>query len=142
MDTTTSPDQQIKSVHSRCFACGRDNSEGLRLVFRNASDGRVCARCTLDEQYQGYAGVVQGGIIATMLDSAMTNCLFCQSISAVTARLNVRYHEPVVVGQEMAIEAALVRHRGRIYELEAALTQGNQLKASASGRFMVTKDAL
>lgn len=129
-------------VHSRCFACGAANADGLGLVFSSNGDNRIIASCFVGEAYQGYSGVVQGGIIATILDSAMTNCLFTKGIEAMTVRLNVQYHAPVLVGEPLTVEARLVRQRGRLYELEASLTQSGSLKASADGRFMVPKDAV
>ncbi len=135
-------DQSIQELHSHCFACGKENISSLHLEFVNTYDGRITGRCVLNEHYQGYPGYVQGGITATILDSAMTNCLFQQGIVALTVRLNVSYREPVLVGNEIVVEATIVNHRNRVYELEASVIQDTIIKASAVGRFMVRKDAI
>jgi acyl-coenzyme A thioesterase PaaI-like protein len=135
-------DQSMQECHSHCFACGKENSSSLHLEFINDSNGSVTGRCILNEHYQGYPGYVQGGITATILDSAMTNCLFLQGIVAFTVRLNVSYREPVLVGTEIVVEATIVNHRNRVYELEASVIQDTIIKASAVGRFMVRKDAV
>jgi len=135
-------DQSIQKLHSHCFACGKENTNSLHLEFVNTHDGRVTGRCILNEHYQGYPGYVQGGITATILDSAMTNCLFQQGIVALTVRLNISYREPVLVGSEIVVEASIIKHRNRVYDLEAKIIQDNTVKASAVGRFMVKKDEL
>lgn len=131
----------MSSAHAECFACGDRNVRGLHLEFRPAGMSRVSAEGTLGEEYQGYPGFVQGGIVATLLDSAMTNCLFADGIEAMTVRLNVRFREPVVVNRGMTVAACLVRRRGRFYELEASIMQDGTQRASAEGRFMVGRDS-
>lgn len=130
------------AAHSLCFACGAENGRGLGLVFSACGDGQVTADCTIGEQYQGYPGVVQGGIVAALLDSAMTNCLFSQGVEAMTVRLSVQYREPVAAGRPVRVEAELTRHRGRVYELESSLVQDGSVRASATGKFMVRKSAV
>lgn len=126
----------MKSVHMGCFACGKENPHGLGLQFRRIARSRVSAECTLGEDYQGYPGIVQGGIVSTLLDSAMTNCLFADGIEAMTARLNARFQEPVLVDREMTVAAHLVGQRGRLYDLKASIVQDDRQKATAEGRFI------
>lgn len=142
MSHTTATKVNNESVHSCCFACGDANTDGFGLVFTKSGENQVRAECIVGESYQGYPDLVQGGIVATILDSAMTNCLFMQGIEAMTVRLDVRYRLPVLVGKLLNVEAKLTSCRGRVYELESKLTQNGLLKASASGRFMVPKDAV
>ena len=133
---------QINRSHTRCFACGAENEVGIGLSFTSCGNYQVIGECTIDERYQGYPGVVQGGIVSTILDSAMTNCLFNQGIEAMTVRLNVQFREPVLTGENMVIEATLTAQRGRVYNLKANITQCGKLRASAAGRFMVRDNAL
>ncbi len=132
--------QRIGRSHIHCFACGCENEDGLGLVFERTGDQRVRAACLLDQRYEGYPGVVQGGIVATILDCAMTNCLFADGVEAMTVRLNVQYSLPTRIGAPFAAEARLIRRRGRMYELEASLIQQGHLTASASGVFLVPKN--
>ena len=125
-----------ESVHARCFACGTQNQHGLGLKFRAMGKHRVSTECVLGEEYQGYPGIVQGGIVSTLLDSAMTNCLFSDGIEAMTARLNIRFSEPVLVNRKLTVSACLVRQRGRFYELKAWITQDNKQKASAEAKLL------
>lgn len=130
----------IGESHRNCFACGVENKDGLGLVFEQDVEHQVRCDCVISKRYQGYPGAVQGGIVATMLDCAMTNCLFTYDVEAMTVRLNVQYHLPVMVEKPLVIKAKLVNRRGRLYELDASIVQNNQVRASALGKFMVPKD--
>lgn len=132
----------LNNIHTHCFACGDKNPKSLQLQFSLTEEGGVRCTCTLDQHYQGYPGCLQGGITATILDSAMTNCLFSHNIEAMTARLNVSYRKPIEVGEKMQVCAKIVGQRNRVYELKASITQQKEIKASAVGRFMVSKDAI
>jgi len=112
------------------------NPHGLKLAFRSIGKSRVSVECSLGVEYQGYPGIVQGGIVSTLLDSAMTNCLFADGIEAMTARLSVRFQEPVLVDRNMMIAAHLVGQRGKLYELKASIVQDDRQKATAEGRFI------
>lgn len=134
--------QQTYTSHRHCFACGSENEDGLGLVFCPASDGSVKGECVIDGRYQGYPGVVQGGIVATILDCAMTNCLFASGIEAMTARMSIQFRCPVMTGLRLNVEGVLVRSRGRVYELEARILQSGAVCASASARFVVINNAV
>lgn len=127
--------------HTACFACGDHNQHGLRLNFQSVDEHMVRATCILGRAYQGYPDIAQGGIVSTILDSAMTNCLFFMGVEALTARLSVRFREPVEINQEMTVTASLVTCRGRFYELKAAILQDGRYKASAEGKFLRDKPA-
>lgn len=123
-----------RTIHGRCFACG-NRSDGLGLRFRDCGEAGVAAdwRCLAD--YQGYPGVVHGGIVATLLDSAMTNCLLVRGIEGVTADLQIDFNRPVFVGDVARVTARVVRSRPPLYVLEASVEQGGLVRASASARF-------
>ena len=86
-----------------CFACGPENPIGLHLDF-HMEGKRFTTRKTLPSEYQGYSGIVHGGIVTTMLDEAMGGYLYHElGERAVTARLDVRYRNPAPVGEELVI---------------------------------------
>jgi ubiquinone/menaquinone biosynthesis C-methylase UbiE/acyl-coenzyme A thioesterase PaaI-like protein len=128
--------------HRQCFACGPANPDGLRLCFEAAGTGGVVAHCAIDEKFQGYDGVVQGGIVSLLLDSAMTNCLFRLGIKAMTARLNVRFRSPVQTRIPLVVTACLLqrerpaRRRKLVYTLSAAIEQDGKERATAAGTFV------
>jgi len=61
--------------------------------------------------YQGYPGFLHGGISSLLMDSAMANCLFAHRISAMTARLIVRFLLPVAIDQPAVVKAWISRIR-------------------------------
>lgn len=124
--------------HSRCFACG-DTERGLGLRFSPADEDSVVADWWCEEKYQGYAGILHGGLVAVLLDAAMTNCLLLKGLTAVTADLHVRYHRPVQVDRTAQVRATLTRSRPPLYALEAELVQGGRVRASATAKFMRTR---
>ena len=62
----TKPIMQPNSRH--CFVCGLENNYGLKLRFKETGPGEVTADYTVPEHFQGYPGVVHGGIVTAMLD--------------------------------------------------------------------------
>ncbi|MHC9540070.1 MAG: PaaI family thioesterase [Vulcanimicrobiota bacterium] len=129
-----------KEEHLSCFACGRKNDHGLRLHFIQETDGSVAAEFLCDEAFQGYEGTIHGGITATILDSAMTNCLLMKGVTARTARLNIRYHDRVVTGRAGRVVTVLKRKIRNAYLLNAWFYQGERLCAEARAVFIKTGD--
>ena len=79
--------------------------------------------------------MLHGGIVATLLDGAMTNCLFAQGIRALTADLRVRYRSPVFAAEELTVRAWLESSYHGLFELRAEITQGGSAKTRAHGKF-------
>lgn len=121
---------------SWCFACGQDNPIGLRLRFTPEGD-QVRAEVTLGREYQGYEGVLHGGIITAALDDAMANLAHLRGEEALTARLDVRFRRPAPVDQRLVVTARVTGTRGRFFTAEAvlALPDGTPL-AEARGTFI------
>ena len=124
------------AAHSLCLLCGADNAHGLHLDFQALPDGSVRAVFAGNPLHQGYADTMHGGLIAALLDSAMTNCLFAQGVAAVTARLNVRYRRPGRLGTRMEISAMLSRSSRTLHYVEAEIRQDGGIVATASGTFI------
>lgn len=96
----------IKQPNSKhCFVCGRENPYGLKLEFYETATGEVIVETTIPDQYQGYPGVVHGGIVAAMLDEVMGRVHMGGDPPRFmfTARLTVRYRKNVPVGKTLRI---------------------------------------
>jgi len=119
-----------------CFACGQDNPIGLRLRFTTEGDA-VRAEFTPGVQYQGYDGVLHGGIVAAALDDAMANLFHLRGRETLTARLEIRFRREAPVGQRLVVTARLTGERRKLFTAEAALTlpDGTPL-AEAKGMFI------
>jgi acyl-coenzyme A thioesterase PaaI-like protein len=120
---------------SGCFACGQANPIGLRLRF-TADGDTVHAEFTPGAHYQGYDGVVHGGIVAAALDDAMAQLFHMKGQETLTARLEIRFRKETPVGERLVITAWLTGGRDRLFTAEAALSlrDGTRL-AEAKGTF-------
>jgi uncharacterized protein (TIGR00369 family) len=127
--------------HWGCFFCGREHPTGLRLAFHAEADGSVRARIRCGALFEGYRETVHGGVIAALLDSAMTNCLFARGVSAVTAELRVRYLARARPDRMLEAVARLARTRRPLYHLEAELVPGGVTVARAHARFLEPRAA-
>ena len=83
--------------------------------------------------------MVHGGIIATLLDSAMTHCLLQKGVSALTGRLSVRYSSPMPIGSVVQLKAQVLKMAHRIFIMEGqAFVEGKQA-ARAEAKFMLAE---
>ena len=76
------------------------------------------AKIVPTDKAEGYDGIMQGGIVTTLHDSAMLHCLFQNSINAMTVSLTSRFHHPIAIGQEL--EALRLADQEGLSQLEAA----------------------
>ncbi|MBI4603864.1 MAG: PaaI family thioesterase [Planctomycetes bacterium] len=119
-----------------CFVCGRDNAAGLDVEFFRDGPKVVCDWIP-HEKHLGYRDRVHGGIVATILDEAMSWApaaelgRMCYSIE-----LSVKYRQPIPSGAAVRVEAEVVelrsraaRTRGRIVDSEG------RVRAEATGLY-------
>jgi acyl-coenzyme A thioesterase PaaI-like protein len=103
----------IKQFSSKmCFVCGLDNPIGLRLTFWVDGD-TVWTEFTPAEEYQGYPGVLHGGITATLLDETMGRVAALRNLWMVTVKMELTYRKPVPLGQPLRITARMEELHGR-----------------------------
>ena len=126
-------------AHPRCMACSPHSKSGLHLDFQDAGAGKVRATFDCSAAFEGYPGHLHGGVISTILDSAMVNCLFAQGHRAVTAELSVKFRAPVALNRVAITEARTTRDLFPLFLMEASLVQDGQIKATATAKFIVTK---
>lgn len=113
--------KQPNSKH--CFVCGVENSLGLRLEFFEIGEGRVAAEPVLPQSYQGYPGIVHGGIVAAMLDEISGRAAMIEDHNhfRLTAKLEIRYRRPVPVGEKLRLQGWVVQDRGRLMDAHAEI---------------------
>jgi acyl-coenzyme A thioesterase PaaI-like protein len=106
-----------------CFVCGLSNPVGLGLRFYNRAPGEVSAEYVVAEQYQGYPGIVHGGIVAAMLDEGCARAFMVDNPNRFmfTARLDVRYRKNVPVGERLHLVGKAGKDKGRSATASASL---------------------
>ncbi len=130
------PDEEgwLPPHQPNCLGCGDENPAGLGLRLRMDGD-HVRGEVTLDRRHEGAPGFAHGGAVATLLDDALGTILLVRGRPAVTARLEIDYRRPVLIGQRIEIEAWLARIEGRKLHLAGTLT-GDELLAEAKAIFV------
>lgn len=121
---------------NRCFACGQDNPTGLKLRFSWDGDEYYTDFFT-EERFQGYSGMLHGGIAATILDEVMARHLTTRGIGVVTAGMEVRYRKPVPTGLLVRFTASEVGRKRNLYLMAArAILPDGLVAVEATARFV------
>ncbi|MBN2474715.1 MAG: PaaI family thioesterase [Pirellulales bacterium] len=128
------------AAHPNCVVCGPDNRFGLQLEFTASEDGGVQAAFDCSKTFQGYPGLIHGGVISALLDGAMTNCLFAHGRQGITGELRVRFRHPVVTNRPATVRAWIDQSTPPLHVLQAELVQEESVKAKATGKFMERSD--
>lgn len=113
-----------------CFACGLENSFGLRLRFYDNGKDQVFSHFTIEPQHAGYPNMAHGGIVAAILDEVAGRTMMINAPNRffATARMDVRYRQPVPVGVPLdatgwliASHASRTRARAEIFTTEQGI---------------------
>lgn len=139
--------------YQRCFACGQRNPYGIHMHFRQ-EDNTIVSDFAPREEYQGFPGMLHGGIVAVVLDEALnrTSLLAEHPVWTMTGRLDIRYRRYVPYGPLLRVRATLGMQRGRMTQASGKLTlaedenivfaeaQGSFMALDAAALYEVTKD--
>lgn len=122
----------------KCFVCGQDNPIGLKLRFHQ--DGKTArAEFTPNKLYQGWSGVLHGGITMALLDEAMSYAPLFEGINTVSAKLEVRIRRPIPIGEPLSITGNITRRTRRLVETKGAifLKDGTLVAEATAKQFIV-----
>ncbi len=128
----------IRMQKNYCFACGKNNPEGMRLRFTYDED-RDCFVCRfrLGKRYTGPPGHCHGGVIATILDEAMGKVNKLRHVIAVTSEITVNYLKPVPLNRPLRVESREVSVKGRRHiNMAEILNQKGEVLARSRGLFI------
>ena len=126
-----------------CFACGKSNPNGLRLSFEVDKEKQtVKTTFVASPVFQGWDGIVHGGILSTLLDEAMATLVYELGFHAVTASMEIKFKKPapileplLVYGEVTEVSRRLIRAKARI-----AKNDGTTLAVGIS-TFMKQRDS-
>jgi acyl-coenzyme A thioesterase PaaI-like protein len=137
VDTPTNgPESAGRQAHPNCIVCSPHHPCGFHLEFVLSDDGSVQAKFDCSEVFEGYPGLLHGGVISSLLDGAMTNCLFAHGQQGITGELKVRFRHPVVTDRVAVVRAWIDRSIPPFHVLQAELIQDEWVKAKATGKFL------
>ena len=123
-----------------CFGCCPSNPVGLRMEFYEDGDD-IVSLWTPRPEFQGWIGVLHGGIQATLCDEIASWVVFRKlHTTGVTARMEVRYHKSISVDEHhLTLRARLVELRRKLADIEVTIhTPDGTLCTSMQCTYMIT----
>ncbi|MGC8721712.1 MAG: PaaI family thioesterase [Caldisericaceae bacterium] len=121
-----------------CFVCSKTNPKGIHLEIEYDGETEAKAVFRLGREYEGYPGVVHGGIIAAILDDVMGNIEFRKGYVAFTIELNIKYLKKCLVGEELIAKGKLNSLSHRIIETEGEILDlSGEIRVKASAKYFV-----
>ena len=109
-----------------CFGCSPDNPLGLHMEFFEDGDD-VVSYWHPQEHFQGWTGVMHGGILATLIDETAGWVVMRKlQTSGVTSRLNLKYLRPVMLTEpQLTVRARITGQKRSYYTISVTLEDGN-----------------
>jgi acyl-coenzyme A thioesterase PaaI-like protein len=108
-----------------CFVCGLENPIGLKLRIYQIEPGVIETNYTAPEHFQGYPGVLHGGIVGAILDEISGRSLMGDDPQhprfLFTGKLELKYRRNVPVGKPLRIVGKAGRDKGRAAEAWAGI---------------------
>lgn len=144
---TTKGLQQTYAPKSICFGCGPANAKGLR-INSIAQDGEVIADWTPEPYHEAFPGVLNGGIIGSLLDchsnwTAAYHLMKATGASeppcTVTADYAIKLMRPTPTDGPVHLSAKVVESQSDRATVEATLTAGGKVCATCRGTFVAVK---
>lgn len=123
-----------------CFVCGDKNPAGLHITF--SFDGNdAIAETSIAPAFQGWKGIIHGGIVTTLLDEVMAKACIFSGHNAVTRDIAVKFRKPVSSNVQLTLRGRVKDTRGPLIITSAELEQDGIVKASAEATFAVMNHA-
>jgi uncharacterized protein (TIGR00369 family) len=143
-DPLTEHPPTIDEQAGHCFGCGPANPQGLQLVFILDNEAHTAtAQLNLTRLHEGAPGYIHGGILATLMDEAMSKLNRPFGVLAMTRHLEVDYLRPSPVGEDLILTGRHLRRDGRklFHEAELTMPDGTVL-ATGKGLFIAIDPAV
>ena len=122
----------------RCFVCGVENPHGLKLTVEQAGEDRVSVEFVAEDRYRGWSDYLHGGVLTLIFDEMMGWLSRYMGYDAMTARLEVRYRQPVPLGSRLLFSAHLHRQIKGLLDIKlCAYLEDESVVAEATGRMMI-----
>lgn len=134
----------------RCFGCGPANPSGLRIRSRPADgDGSILvARFEPRPEHEAFSGVVNGGILGTLLDchanwTAAWTLMRAREAdrppTTVTLEYAIRMRRPTPSDRPIELRAWPVEIGEDRATIEAEIRSGDELTATGRGTFVAVR---
>jgi acyl-coenzyme A thioesterase PaaI-like protein len=108
-----------------CFVCGMENPIGLHLHMFETEPGVIESSYVAPEHFQGYPGVLHGGMVAALLDEISGRVYMGSDPQRprfmFTGKLEVKYRKNVPIGRALKIVGRAGRLRSKMAESWAGI---------------------
>jgi uncharacterized protein (TIGR00369 family) len=124
--------------NDNCFACGSKNAGGMQLSFSCSDDGQTVETTFVPgEQFQGWAGIVHGGIIVTLLDEIMAKAAVHRGLTVLTGEISARFRAQAKVGEPLRCTGKIDTVKKNIIYASARILSGSgSLVAEGSAKMV------
>jgi acyl-coenzyme A thioesterase PaaI-like protein len=148
--STTKSLQETFAPQGRCFGCGPTNEKGLRIrsfPTEDSAEAHLVCEFTPEAHHEAFEGVLNGGIIGTVLDCHMNWTTIFHLMKkggldhapcCVTADFKVVLKRPTRMGP-VQIDSYVVSSSDDRATIEATMTAGGKITAIGTGTFVAVK---
>ena len=135
----TASKRQPNSLY--CFICGLENPVGLHLHIYETAPGEVESMYIAPDHFQGYPGVLHGGIVAALIDEISGRTHMgsdpMEPRFMFTARLEVKYRKNVPIGKRLRIVGKAGKSRSKAAEAWAGIYDAETNELLAEGNTLL-----
>ncbi len=111
-------------TYGNCFVCGENNSGGLRLNFEIDKEQKTLKTTFVaSSTFQGWDGIVHGGIICTLLDEATAKLVYELGYQAVTASLEVKFKRPAPILEPLLVYGEITEVSKRLIKARSSVAK-------------------
>ena len=134
--------QDLLGSENHCHGCGPNNQQGLRIKSFWDGDVAVCRYRPLAHQCAGATTIVNGGIIASLIDCHCVGAAMADAYRRanreigsepklwyVTGKLEVSYLKPTPIDQELLLSAKITSVEGRKTKITCELSAKGEVCA-------------
>ncbi len=151
-------DQDRYAPSSICYGCGPANKQGLQIkshwegdpkAVGGPSPGKFVMEYTPKEHHQAFPGVVNGGILGTLLDCHSNWCAatalmhkhgWDKAQCTVTADFHVRLKRPTPAGKPLRLEARVESIQDDRAQIHCDVLCDGKVTATCDGLFVAVKE--
>jgi acyl-coenzyme A thioesterase PaaI-like protein len=140
--------QQRYAPKNACWGCGPANAEGLR-IRSFPKDGEVVAEWVPEKKYEAFPGVLNGGVIGTLLDChcnwtaayhLMKRAGSDHPPCTVTAEYAIKLLRPTPTNRPLSLSAKIIDLNENRATVEGSLNAAGKVCATCRGIFIAVKE--
>ena len=140
--------QEKYAPENVCFGCGPANPDGLH-IRSFPKDGEIVADWKPEKKYEAFSGVLNGGIIGTLLDCHCNWTAAYQLMKragehrppcTVTAEYSIKLLRPTPTNDSVFLSAKVVDITGDRATIDGTLSAGGKVCATCRGVFVAVKE--